>query len=997
MDPKLRELLEFWFGEAPRPRPERWFAGTAEVDAEVKSRFAELYALAARGALDGWAATPLGAVGLAVALDQLPRHLFRGDRRMFATDAPALAAARAGLAQPASLAPAHRAMLAMILTHPEDPATATEAVARLEALAKDPAARADRRTYKRMLNSARRHLRVLERFGRYPHRNALLGRETTDDEAVYLASETAKFARSVRAHAAKRLRILVLPSFRQSGSRFAARLRKIAAAVEDIAELVFLDAPHVYEPDAAERAALEADFGAVPDFARQRCWWNASDDHRTYAGWEASIRFLDRQLPADGVLGFSQGGAMAGLFAALRPGPIRFAICVSAFPSRADDHRMLVRPESIDLPSLHVYGETDVLMDNERSQALAACFVDPVVRTHPGGHFFPELLPVDTIRSFLLAFLDAPPPGRPLDDPQWREDLALAEVSAALPGDDALPALLEASRVARRPARVPAAQLSDRIWLAAWHRSPDLVRVALAADHDWKALARLARVAAAEAPSESLLDAIAARFAAQIAAEEGGMSPAAEAAPRIGTAADRLTGLGRRIATLLRPDLPNRTAYIDYRRRVVAGSEAVRAARRRARLEDRPGPSEAVADAVTRPRPVPMVPCPVEELDPLLGYLSTRDAPEAPRAFARGTVMPDGRLDLCKQVVGPQGIGPLLTSLSDHPHVTRLLLGNNVVGPDGAARIAAFVESGRSRVRVWYIAGNEIDAASLAPICRALETAPEVEGLWLKRNPLGPDGAGPVADLLRTDPPIQTVDLANTGLLDDGARRILDALTDNRTLRHLYLGTNGLTAAVAPDLARYLGEVGRLESLYLDCNRLGDEGVTVLAEGLRRDRTLRRLSLASNRIGPAGARALADALADHPSLAFLNLGWTRATTAVREDGNRLADAGCAAIAELLRRNRRLRALDLAHNDISQRGLDALCDALAENTTLVDLRHPQFGKASNPDSVARLRGRVDRNRRAAGLDPEAVEAIRTPRPTREVLSVYRTAPMGTGPS
>jgi hypothetical protein len=124
---------------------------------------------------------------------------------------------------------------------------------------------------------------------------------------------------------------------------------------------------------------------------------------------------------------------------------------------------------------------------------------------------------------------------------------------------------------------------------------------------------------------------------------------------------------------------------------------------------------------------------------------------------------------------------------------------------------------------------------------------------------------------------------------------------------------------------------------------------------------------------------------------WLNLGWTRATTAVREVGNRIGDEGCRALADVLRHNTVLRGLDVSHNDIGQRGLDLLCDALDDNRTLVHLRHPQHGKATNADHVARLRGRVDRNRREAGFDDDAIEAIRTPRAAREVLSVFRTMP------
>lgn len=1001
-----QQVLDYWFGEeaVPRPMGQRWFGGTPEIDAQIRDRFGSLHAEAARGALDGWAQAPLGAIALMVVLDQFSRNLHRGDAQMFAHDARALALAREALQDEATLAAAHRAAIYLAMTHSEDVEVVREAVAGFSRLLKDPISRGDRRRYKRMGASARRHLRVLERFGRYPHRNPLLGRQTTREEATYLATDRSRFVRSVRPHAPKRLRILVLHSFRQSARRLESRLRRFAEELSDIVELVFVDAPHTYEPDDSERAMLEADFGAVPDYTHQRCWWHADAENRVYEGWEDSIRVIDAHLPADGILGFSQGSSLTGLFCALRTDQIRFAICISGFPSRADAHQMLTVPGSIDLPSLHIYGEADVLVDNERTKQLAACFVDPQIASHPGGHFFPELFPIEAIRSFLFPFLDAPPPVRQLDDPSWRRDMSDAAIAQRLPGGEALEQLLIEARAAFPTVGSPPADLTaprsgdlaHRIWIAAWRRDPDRVRAVLASDTDWRALAWLALRAAQQLEEpDALIDAIATRFAAQIQEDEANeaLSHAAEAAPRTKSGLDRISGLGRRIALLLDTHSPHPQAYAAYRRRVVASSQGIRALRRRARgIRPASVPSAQPASEVTRPRPVPVVPCPLDELDPLLRFLDTQQRTLVPQSFPRGTVTPDGRLDLCKQVVGPAGIGPLLSSLADHTHIDRLLLGNNVVGRQGGERIARFIRSGHSRVRVWYIAGNELDRDGVAPICEALADADEVQGLWLKRNPLGPEGAEPVAALLRTDPSIDTLDLVNTGLLDAGALAVIEALDDNHTLRHLYLGTNGLTPAVAPALARTLSEHDRLHSLYIDCNRLGDEGVAILVPALARNRNLRRLSMASNRIGAEGAAALASALVDHPSLVYLSLGWTRATDAVREAGNRIGDRGAEALAGLLRSNATLRSLDIAHNGISQRGLDHIRDALADNTTLVELRHPQRGKATNTDSIARLRGRVDRNRRAAGLQPEDVEAIRTPKPTREVLSVYRTAPM-----
>ena len=90
---------------------------------------------------------------------------------------------------------------------------------------------------------------------------------------------------------------------------------------------------------------------------------------------------------------------------------------------------------------------------------------------------------------------------------------------------------------------------------------------------------------------------------------------------------------------------------------------------------------------------------------------------------------------------------------------------------------------------------------------------------------------------------------------------------------------------------------------------------------------------------------------------------------------------------MLRHNNTLQVLDVSHNSISQHALDAITAVLeADNTALVDLRHPQFGKAINHDALGRMNALLERNRQRADVDPEMV---RTPRPTREIMSVYRT--------
>jgi len=1023
--PTPADVRAYWFG-TDLPPTHRWFAGTPEVDAEIGQLFGALHAEAHR--LHPWRDDPLDALALVVVLDQFSRNLGRGTPAMFAHDTDAQALAQHLLDHHAEVfTPAHKAALALCLSHAEDLDTVREAERVLYGLTQQPLTRKGRKKYKNMLRAVVKHLRVLERFGRYPHRNALLDRETTEAEARYLAEETGRFARSVLPHrprAERPLRILVLHSFRQSGRKLHSRTGLLRRTIADLADLHFVDAPHPYAPDADTQARLDADFVDAPDTTGQFMWWNSGAGTSVYDGAEASLRHLSELVDAleiDGVIGFSQGGAVAGLLAALRTTDLRFAICISGFPSRADAHRMLMVRESIDLPSLHIYGEQDVLMDIPRSLALADCFVDPVVASHPGGHFQPERWPVDDIRAFLLRFSDAPPPAlqhlihpaldaaRAANNDQPDALPTVAELSALLAGLGPPATLLTEAKALRRPVRRDRAEgihqpvpgdLAHRIVLGLAESHLDDVLQAISTDEDFEGLRRLAVVTGALDTSSKtpLLAAIADRFAAQIQSDRAAArpSPAAVAAPRPDSATARVSGLAAAIAQRLFPDRPHRAAYGAYRKQVAELSRLTREVRQRQtrrlhrQSKDMDGQVE-VSDEVLRPRPVPVVPCPPEALDPLLGFLQSGKRPVVDQMFSRGTVTPDGRLDLCKQVVGPAGITPLLDALALHPHIDRLLLGNNVIGNSGADAITRFLRSDRSRLSVWYIAGNEIDVHGLTPLCDALLERPEVTGLWLKRNPLGPASGPVLARLVSQHPGLRTLDLVNTGLLDEGVAPLLSAIGESG-LEHVYLGTLGLSSDVAPAMADCLSSARSLQSFYASCNRLGDDGAAAIARGVARNRGLIRLGLASNRIGVAGCEALANVLADHPSLRFLDLGWTRATSAVGEGGNRVGDRGAFVLADLIRSNPRLRALDISHNRISQKGLDALSDAIAAQGSLVFLRTPQFGKATNPDSMARLRGRIEANRQAGGWSEAAIEDLVTPAPTRDILSVYRTQPI-----
>jgi uncharacterized protein (DUF924 family) len=193
-------ILEFWFGPAIHDPAEAdaresfWFGASAEADAEIRERFAGAVAAAARGELDTWLEQPRGAMALVVLLDQFPRNLGRGSARAFEHDAKALAAARSAIARghPARLSPVEHAFLLLPLQHSEERQHQRESVRRSEQLART--APAEWRPFlEHCLDFARQHLALVERFGRFPYRNPLLGRESTDAEREYLARGGATF------------------------------------------------------------------------------------------------------------------------------------------------------------------------------------------------------------------------------------------------------------------------------------------------------------------------------------------------------------------------------------------------------------------------------------------------------------------------------------------------------------------------------------------------------------------------------------------------------------------------------------------------------------------------------------------------------------------------------------------------------------------------------------------------------------------------------------
>jgi uncharacterized protein (DUF924 family) len=168
------QVLDFWFSAGPG----KWFSKDDAFDAAIRERFLPVYEAAAAGRLTDWEASAEGALALIIVLDQFPRNMFRGSPRTFAADALALAVAKRAIVRgfDKELGLPKRNFFYLPFMHAENLADQEQCVA-LSREAGDP----------NTLKYAEQHADIIRRFGRFPHRNPMLGRTTTPEEQAFLA------------------------------------------------------------------------------------------------------------------------------------------------------------------------------------------------------------------------------------------------------------------------------------------------------------------------------------------------------------------------------------------------------------------------------------------------------------------------------------------------------------------------------------------------------------------------------------------------------------------------------------------------------------------------------------------------------------------------------------------------------------------------------------------------------------------------------------------
>ena len=200
MERRALEILTFWFGDldehghVKQSRAALWWKGAEETDRLLRDRFADDLARGAEGQRDHWAEHARGRLALIITLDQFPRSMFRGTPRAFAADARARELCLQGLArdQHRELGLSERVFFYMPLEHAEDRDLQRRSVELFEELLADAPGHLGE-PYEAYLDYAVRHRDIVERFGRFPHRNAILGRASTAEELAFLEQPGSSF------------------------------------------------------------------------------------------------------------------------------------------------------------------------------------------------------------------------------------------------------------------------------------------------------------------------------------------------------------------------------------------------------------------------------------------------------------------------------------------------------------------------------------------------------------------------------------------------------------------------------------------------------------------------------------------------------------------------------------------------------------------------------------------------------------------------------------
>ncbi|KAN0098865.1 RNI-like protein [Hyaloscypha variabilis] len=495
--------------------------------------------------------------------------------------------------------------------------------------------------------------------------------------------------------------------------------------------------------------------------------------------------------------------------------------------------------------------------------------------------------------------------------------------------------------------------------------------------------------------------------------------------------------LAFQLATMLYPELTEIPAIIKYESLISVGKSVVRN-KQKARLAPKnqglllniqgPWAGQAI-DPVDLKGPA-AIPMPVEigkaeDFAPIFGFLAHDSFKDGNFAgfkpnfdflrrneeytgnvplleFPRGIIYEDGRLDLCKKVVGPTHIGKLMESLELNHEIRHFLLGNNAISTTGAKRIAEFIQKYPNRMETWYLAGCHITKHGLSLLVPQMITSSTITNLWFKRNPFGPNSSTLLATLVLQTPNLRTLDLETTQLGDEGVRQFIDAITGHASaLRNLYLNANGVGERACASLGKYLADPQcALESLFLSTNPIGDAGMLLLAHGIAKNKTLKRFMCASSGLTGKGLSYLASAIAEDPHLQTLDLGASQTTKPHTQKYNYFDDNSVEALKSIIM-TPSLRWLNLGGTVMSARAVEEIRAAVSRSELVFFHMHAHrihSGVPAPKSCSLEVRKQLAKNQAKyypqyenyeEFLESDSCRFLRNTEDVRKIDSMYRT--------
>ncbi|HJZ23688.1 MAG TPA: DUF924 family protein, partial [Candidatus Babeliales bacterium] len=401
-----------------------WFGAAATIDSKITSMFKDLVESTAQNPVPTDAKSALCMI---ILLDQFPRHIYRGTANAFKHDHIALQIAENIVKENwiNNLSPIEALFVYFVFMHQESADCVQKSVVGLENLSKYSISHHSK-VILGFQKSALRHLEIIKQFGRYPHRNAAIGRISTPEELDFLdkhgdslfmksqqpnrmerkAENQKHFAPKPEVET-KKLKILCLHGWRQNGQIFRTKIKKMVKEFADIADFNFVTSPVEYKPEGDVLEATLSAFETVPVYTKQRAWWISSEGNKIYQYNDISLAYLkqvwEKEGPFDGILGFAQGGTMAAIMGCKEFNP-QFLILISSYFPRADEFKFMDVENSLTTPSIHIFGRNDILVIPERSKKLHQMFKSGSLIAHEGGHFTPKYWPYNEMRLFINQF-----------------------------------------------------------------------------------------------------------------------------------------------------------------------------------------------------------------------------------------------------------------------------------------------------------------------------------------------------------------------------------------------------------------------------------------------------------------------------------------------------------------------------------------------------------------------------------------------------------------